>query len=404
LRRQPPARRGPPWHWLLAALALLAAATGAWTLWGPMPLAKRLPPFGPEVFRLEEVAKAPDAKSFQHRQVLLRGRFTGQTFVIAGDMAGRSGYYVLAPFAERLKSFVDGSESGFNLMVLEGWVPAGKRDAALGYRPARHDVILQGRLALPSAEVGARVGESGIPLLPLVLLQEPGSEWAEKDIRADFFQRRWPQLYPRDRYIPAQGWGLLAAAAALAALGAWMRPRRRPADGAAFADTVPLVDGELEPPAPAPSFLRRHARVLGALAVVLVVAAGAAALVVRHSMNDFARVADVKIGNTPIAPGTLGRIVFRNDSSQRVRLPLSCWYKASDADAGVKPLFSQVLLLPPKASVEFDPNPEHADELPVIVRGKACEATWNGPFGIVRSAWWVDWTYRKPSRQSWRND
>src|SRR6478609_9170629 len=96
--RDPKTKNDFPWHWLLAAAALLAAFMAAASLWGPVPPAKRLPVPSREFFPLKEVATAADPRAFQHRQVFLSGRFTGHVVILKGrDMAGRSGYYVLSP-------------------------------------------------------------------------------------------------------------------------------------------------------------------------------------------------------------------------------------------------------------------------------------------------------------------
>jgi surfeit locus 1 family protein len=226
-----------PWHWLLAAAAVLAAIMGAWTLWGRMPLATPLPPSPGQLFQLKEVANAADPKSLQHRQVILVGRYTGHTVVLEGrDMAGRSGFYVLSPLVEK-------GDTGLALLVQQGWVR--KREFVKDRRPPRGNVVIEGRLAIPSLGVEAKAAgetglirqnlslqgyasELGIRLVSMVVLQEPGSEWSENDIRQDLFQRRWPELYPRDRNIARNGWAMLALAAALAAIAVRIRPRRRP--------------------------------------------------------------------------------------------------------------------------------------------------------------------------------
>jgi hypothetical protein len=131
-------------------------------------------------------------------------------------------------------------------------------------------------------------------------------------------------------------------------------------------------------------------------ALVLILLVGLSVLL--HYRNDFARLQRVEIEGTPVEPGTLGKIVLRNTSSSRIEFPLRCYFKqGSDG----KPLFSEVVVLRPHDSVEFDLNPEHAGrELPRMVANKACEATWRGPFGMVHSAWWVRWEFRKPPRKS----
>lgn len=242
--KDPDTAPGLPWHWFFRAAALLLGAMGAWTLWGRMPIAQPMPPVH-EVFQLRQVANAADLKLLQHRQVFLRGRFTGHAVALEGrDMAGRSGFYVLAPFLEKGASYVDKSETGMAVLVLRGWVPSGTRNLEQILLIERHDVLIEGRLAIPSLgdarEAAAEKGftrrnlsveaygrEIGVPLLAMVVLQQPGADWSEQDIRQDFYRRRWPELYPQDRHIARNGWAMLVAAIALAALGLRARGRRR---------------------------------------------------------------------------------------------------------------------------------------------------------------------------------
>jgi cytochrome oxidase assembly protein ShyY1 len=224
-----------------------------------MPIARPLPPAARERVWLKEVADASDRRAFQHRQVSLLGRFTGQTVFLEGDMGGRSGFYVLSPLAERRSSYVDGAETGLTVLVQQGWVPTRERARNL-VLPA-HDLVIQGRLASPSrgteskaaGETGlfrknlslqAYASEIGVPLIPMVVLQEPGSEWSEQDIRQDAFQRRWPELYPQDRFMKPKGWALLLAAAVFAGLGVRAWRRRSPAKDSRFAETIPERAGE----------------------------------------------------------------------------------------------------------------------------------------------------------------
>jgi hypothetical protein len=76
---------------------------------------------------------------------------------------------------------------------------------------------------------------------------------------------------------------------------------------------------------------------------------------------------------------------------------LRCHFKVrSDG----KELFAKAISLPPNGSVEFDVNPDLAGrELPRMIANKACEAIWQGPFGIKRSAWWLSWEYGRPARK-----
>jgi surfeit locus 1 family protein len=402
--RHPNSKSGLPWHWLLAATALLAAFMGAWTLWGPIPPAKRLPPSPRELFRLKEVADAADPKSLQYRQVMLAGRYTGHTVLLKDrDMAGRSGFYVLSPFREK-------GDTGLAVLVQVGWVPSGMRNLAENINMPRHDVLIDGRLAIPSLGTDAEAagetgfirrnlslqgyaGEIGVPLIPLVMLQEPDAEWSEKDVRQDLYQRRWPELYPQDKNIALKGWMMLAAAVALAVLGFRLRPQRRQGAGSAFAQTMPWPEADADRPPAAASLLRQHGKIVVALGLVVL----AAALLVLHYVNEFSRLKRVEIGNTPSGPSMLAKVVFRNDSSSKIEFPLRCHYKARSSG---KALFSDVVVLPPNGSVELDVNPEHAGRIPAMVANKSCEAIWRGPFGIERSAWWVSWEHGKPSSKS----
>jgi hypothetical protein len=219
-----------------------------------MPIARPLPPAAQERFRLKDLVDATDLKTLEHRQVNLLGRFTGPTVIVEGEMAGRSGFYVLSPLAERRTTYVDGAETGLAVLVQHGWVAS--RERAQGFTAPKHDLSIAGRLAMPAwgteptaaGEAGtfrknlrlqAYASEIGVRLVPMVVLQEPGSDWSEKDIRQDFFQRRWPQLYPQDRAIARNGRGLLVLAAVLAALATWVSPMRRRRSAPAFARTVP---------------------------------------------------------------------------------------------------------------------------------------------------------------------
>jgi hypothetical protein len=123
----------------------------------------------------------------------------------------------------------------------------------------------------------------------------------------------------------------------------------------------------------------------------------AAMLLVFRYVNDFSRLKRVEVGNTPIQPGTISKIVFTNNQSSKVEFMLRCHFKVrSDGKA----LFAEAISLPPNGSVEFDVNPDLADrELPRMIANKACEAIWQGPFGIKRSAWWVSWEFGRPARK-----
>jgi len=230
--------------WLLAAMALLAAAWGTALLWGPMPLAKPLPTTGGtsgEVIQLQEVAAAAALPPLQHRQVQLVGRLRAEyTVLLKGrGMAGQRGLYVLTPLVER-------GNTGLSVLVLRGWVPNGSPEMVqriLRFTPP-HDLVIHGRLALPdlgsAADAAGQSGtirqalslpayasEIGMPLVPMVVLQEAETTTSARDIQADLLKRRWPELYPQDRYRAHQGWAALATALVLAAAALWTWRQRR---------------------------------------------------------------------------------------------------------------------------------------------------------------------------------
>jgi len=258
IRKYPVSRqnilRGLPWHWLFGTMAFIAAFIGAWILWGPMPKAKQLPPPPVERLWLRDVAATTDPNLYQHRQVELVGRFTGHTVMLEGNMAGRSGFYVLAPLAEMRKSYVDGAQTGLNVLVQLGWVSS--RERAQAHRLVKHDLIISGRLAIPTlgddtiaaGETGLfrrnlslqrYASEIGVPLIPMVILQEPNFEWTDESIRQSSVGYRWPELYPQDKYRGRKGWTMLILAAPLAAFGINMRRRRNQNSDSAFAETAP---------------------------------------------------------------------------------------------------------------------------------------------------------------------
>jgi len=121
------------------------------------------------------------------------------------------------------------------------------------------------------------------------------------------------------------------------------------------------------------------------------------ALFVIRYINEFSRIKTVEIGNTPIELGTVSKVVLTNTQTKKAEFVLQCYFKVrSDG----KPLFIQRVSIPPNGSIDFDVNPELlGKELPRMIAHKACEAIWQGPFGIERSAWWVSWQYSKPARK-----
>lgn len=124
-----------------------------------------------------------------------------------------------------------------------------------------------------------------------------------------------------------------------------------------------------------------------ALAVVVCVS------VVVHFLNDFARVQNAQVGNTPLERGTLSRFVFTNNSSKKIAFQLRC-------PRPFNQVLSHSVVLLPRATEEFDPNPELAGrELPRMIASQSCEATWNGPLGLSCRAWRVSWAYHSPVRK-----
>lgn len=128
-------------------------------------------------------------------------------------------------------------------------------------------------------------------------------------------------------------------------------------------------------------------------AVILMVS-----IVVIRYMNDFSRLKQVEISNTPIQLGTISNFVLANNQSSEVKFMLHCYFNVrSDG----KPLFTKAIRLAPNTSMEFNVYPEISGaELPRIIPNKACEAVWQGPFGIRRSAWWVSSEYGKPVQKA----
>lgn len=117
-------------------------------------------------------------------------------------------------------------------------------------------------------------------------------------------------------------------------------------------------------------------------------------LIVRY-MNDFSRLKRVEIGSTPVQLGAISKVVFTNNLSSKVEFVLRCYFNARSEG---KVLLSNIIVLPPNASVEFDVNPELSGRnLPRMIANKSCKAVWRGPFGIERSAWWVRWQYGRPA-------
>jgi surfeit locus 1 family protein len=194
-----------------------------------------------EIIQIKDMMSPAEPRSLQHRQVQLVGRFKAEhTVVLKGrDMAGRSGFYVLTPLVER-------GNTGLGVLVQRGWVPSGTADLEkrLTTFTPKHDLVIHGRLAMPdlgSAELAAGerglvrknlslpgfVAETGVPMAPLVVLEEYETTTSAQDIQRDFFKRRWPELYPQDRTIAGKGWTALAASAFLVLISLWVWRKRR---------------------------------------------------------------------------------------------------------------------------------------------------------------------------------
>jgi hypothetical protein len=123
----------------------------------------------------------------------------------------------------------------------------------------------------------------------------------------------------------------------------------------------------------------------------LAVVAGVSVVV--HTLNDFARVQGVQVGNTPLERDTLSRFVFTNESPKKIAFQLRC-------PRPFGAMLSHSVVLAPYAAEEFDPNPELAGrELPQMIASQSCEAMWQGPLGLRCRAWKVGWTYNRPVRK-----
>ena len=131
-------------------------------------------------------------------------------------------------------------DDGSTLQIGFGAIP----DAVVMQLTHKHDLVIPGRLAMPdlgSAEAAAGergfvrknlslpgfVAETGVPMAPLVVLEEYETTTSAQDIQRDFFKRRWPELYPQDRTIAGKGWTALAASALLALISLWVWRKRR---------------------------------------------------------------------------------------------------------------------------------------------------------------------------------
>lgn len=230
---------------LLSAVAgaLLTGSAGLWQLdrarqkiaLHDAVLSRRtLPPLG----QGELARDAAGVAAQQHRAVVLRGQWLANATVYLDNrpMDGRAGFYALTPL--RLP---DGSV----VLVQRGWLPRDAADRTRIQAPATPagEVELQGRITtgpsrlfdLGSAASGpirqnlqldAFARESGLPLRPLLVVQEEPASGANDD----GLQRRWPQPAAdvQKHYGYAFQW--FAMSALIGGLYVWfqlIRPARR---------------------------------------------------------------------------------------------------------------------------------------------------------------------------------
>lgn len=198
----------------------------------------------PALAAAELARDATAAAAQQHRAVALRGTWLAAQTVYLDNrpMDGRAGFYVLTPLR-----LADGSV----VLVQRGWLP---RDVADRTRIApppttAGEVDVQGRIATGPArlfELGTAASgpirqnleldvfarESGLPLRPVMVVQESGAAAANDD----GLLRHWPQPAAdvHKHYGYAFQW--FAMSVLIGGLYVWfqlIRPaRRRPAPGA----------------------------------------------------------------------------------------------------------------------------------------------------------------------------
>lgn len=230
---------------LLAAVAgaLATARLGLWQLdraaqktavHDAMLRQRALPPLA-----AAELAREPAAATAQqHRAVTLRGTWLAAQTVYLDNrpMDGRAGFYALTPLR-----LADGSA----VLVQRGWLPRDVTDRTRITPPPTPagEVDVQGRIATGPArlfelgtaasgpirqnlDLGAYARESGLPLRPVMVVQE-GSAPAAND---DGLLRHWPQPAAdvQKHYGYAFQW--FAMSALIGGLYVWfqlIRPARR---------------------------------------------------------------------------------------------------------------------------------------------------------------------------------
>jgi len=198
----------------------------------------------PALAAAELARDAAAAAAQQHRAVALRGTWLAAQTVYLDNrpMDGRAGFYVLTPLR-----LADGSV----VLVQRGWLPRNVADRTRITPPATPagEVDVQGRIATGPArlfELGTAASgpirqnleldlfahESGLPLRPVMVVQESGAAAANDD----GLLRHWPQPAAdvHKHYGYAFQW--FAMSALIGGLYVWfqlIRPaRRRPAPGA----------------------------------------------------------------------------------------------------------------------------------------------------------------------------
>jgi surfeit locus 1 family protein len=191
----------------------------------------------PPLAAAELPAKAERAPELVHRAVDLHGRWlAGRTvFLENRQMNGQPGFYVLTPLALR--------DSAAVVLVQRGWWPRDVRERTRidAPPPPAGEVAVVGRIALGPArlaELGADAAgplrqnldlaafarETGLPLLPLLVVQEEPAAPAAPV--ADGLKREWPRPesgIAKHHGYAAQWFGLSAL---LAGLTLWFRVLR----------------------------------------------------------------------------------------------------------------------------------------------------------------------------------
>jgi surfeit locus 1 family protein len=231
--------------WLAALGAIwLTARLGVWQLdraehkraWQASTERQRaLPP----LLAADLPAKADRVPELVHRAVGLRGRWLGErtVFLENRQMNGQPGFYVLTPLALEGNAAV--------VMVQRGWWPRDVIDRTRVSAPAppAGEVAVVGRIALGPArltELGADAAgplrqnldlsgfgrETGLPLLPLLVVQEEPA--APAAAVADGLKREWPRPesgIAKHHGYAAQWFGLSVLVAGLTLWFRVLRPR-----------------------------------------------------------------------------------------------------------------------------------------------------------------------------------